>query len=119
MSPNRVNSRQIKIVVGRPSDKDQKELSKMITASSDQVKTQVRTARGAGLKVVGKDGTKEVRFSPSLFLPFCPWFEEADPQATDGFILPFLQFQTLHDKYIKQIDEQLKKAKTQLADLMQ
>lgn len=88
MSPNRVNARQIKIVVGRPSDKDQKELSKMITASSDQVKTQVRTARGAGLKVVGKDGTKEVRFSLSFFLPFCPRNEEADPQATDGFILP-------------------------------
>lgn len=60
----------------------------MITASSDQVKTQVRTARGAGLKVVGKDGTKEVRFSLSLFLPFCPRNEEADPQATYCFILP-------------------------------
>jgi ribosome recycling factor len=68
----------------RPSEKDRQELFKSMSTLSEQAKSTMRTARGASLKVTGKDGTAEL--------------------------------QRVTDKYTKEIDDLLKKAKAELAE---
>lgn len=55
-----------------------------MTTLSEQAKSTIRTARAAGVKATGKDGTADL--------------------------------QTVTEKYTKQIDELLKKAKAELAE---
>ncbi|CDZ97373.1 Ribosome recycling factor domain [Phaffia rhodozyma] len=83
MSPSSTDARTIKITVPRPSSSDRASMLKNLMSLAESSKQNVRQARMASMKILGKDGSSEL--------------------------------QEVTDKYTKEIDGLLGKAKKELA----